>query len=145
MLGCPMPPSVGGVGFSFQPAHEYVSDDFTFRPNFPVTPEHVELDEIRRTQGDDASLARSARMLRNERRRQFRTDRRRYADIAAQINLHRAAERIVEQKLAAQRAATAHSDASRPSPKAASASAAKQKKAPTGNPNDRLSPCGRHG
>jgi len=32
--------------------------DGDYRPDFPVTAEYIELDEIRRTQGDDAVLAR---------------------------------------------------------------------------------------
>ena len=88
------------MGLSSQTANNYVADDFTFRPNFPVTPEFVELDEVRRTQGDAAVLARSAQMRRNERRRQVRSERKRYAEVAAQINLRRAAEHLADRKLA---------------------------------------------
>ena len=117
----PLSPSfgdrVGDAAATDQSSDPYVSapgigvggvpDDFEFRPDFPVTPEYVELDEIRRTQGDDASLARSAQMLRNQRRRQFRSESKRYAEIAARINLHRAAAKLAEQKLAAEKAAAA--------------------------------------
>jgi len=34
------------------------------------------------------------------RRRQFRSERKRYAEIAARINLHRAADKLAEKKLA---------------------------------------------
>ena len=80
--------------------------DFEFHPDYPVTPEYVELDEIRRTQGSEASAARSTEMMRNERRRRFRTERKRYAKIAAQINLQRAADKLAERKLAVQKAAS---------------------------------------
>ena len=74
--------------------------DLEFRPDYPVTPEYVEMDEIRRTLGSEASVARSTQMMRNERRRRFRTERKRYAKIAAQINLQRAADKLAERKLA---------------------------------------------
>jgi len=79
---------------------EGILGDLEFRPDYPVTPEFVELNEIQKTQGSDASAARSAQMMRNERRRRFRSERKRYAEIAAQINLQRAAERLAERKLA---------------------------------------------
>jgi hypothetical protein len=69
-----------------------------------VTPDVVELEEIRQTQGDDAVLARSAQMLRNERRRTFHSERKRYAEIAMNMNLRRAAETLAERKLAEQQA-----------------------------------------
>jgi hypothetical protein len=74
--------------------------DLEFRPDYPVTPEYVEMDEIRRTLGSEASVARSTQMMRNERRRRLRTERKRYAKIAAQINLQRAADQLAERKLA---------------------------------------------
>jgi hypothetical protein len=82
-----------------------LGDDFEFRPDYPVTPDFVEVDEVRRTQGDDASLARSTQILRNQRRRVFHSERKRYARIAAQINLHRAAQKLLAAKLAAEKAA----------------------------------------
>jgi len=39
-------------------------------------------------------------MMRNERRRAFHSERKRYAAIAAQINLQRAAGKLAEKKLA---------------------------------------------
>jgi hypothetical protein len=68
----------------------------------PVTPEYVELEEIRQTQGSEAASARSAQMLRNERRRTFHSERKRYADIAMNMNLRRAADTLAERKLAQQ-------------------------------------------
>lgn len=44
-------------------------------------------------------------MMRNERRRAFHSERKRFAEIAMNINLRRAAERLAERKLAAERAA----------------------------------------
>jgi len=87
--------------------------DIDFRPDFPITPDYVESDEVRRTQGDDASLARSTQMLRNQRRRRFRSERKRYAAIAARINLYRAAEKLAQRKLA-ENEAQAKLDARRP-------------------------------
>jgi len=92
---------------NWQPA----ADDVNFRPDFPVTPEYVELDEVRRTQGSDAALARSTQMMRNERRREFRSARKRYAQVAAQINLQRAADKLAEKKLAERAAAGSDSPA----------------------------------
>jgi len=129
----PLSPSFGDrVGTSDDLRTPYVDDDFTFRPDFPVTPEYVELDEIRGTQGDDAVLARSTQMMRDEQRRAFHSERKRYAAIAAKINLQRPAERLAEQRLAAQRAAAQNaspvSDAAGKKPPAAAGEAFAAKK-----------------
>ena len=73
-------------------------------PDYPVTADYVELDDIRRTQGEDAVLARSTQMLRSQSRRAFHSEHKRFAAIAAQINLHRAAEKLAARKLAEKQA-----------------------------------------
>ena len=65
----------------------------------------VEIVEITNTAGSDAAVARSTQMLRNQRRRQQRADRKRYAAIARDRNLQIAAEKLVAEKLAAEKAA----------------------------------------
>ncbi len=75
----------------------------------PVTPEYVELHEIRQTQGDEAASARSTQMLRNQRRRAFHSERKRYAEIAMNINLRRAAQKLAQRQLAEAREAASSS------------------------------------
>ena len=83
----------------------HVPDNFDFTPDYPITPEYVELDEVLRTQGSEASSARSGQLMRNEGRRRLHSERKRYAKVAARINLYRAAEKLAERKLAEQKLA----------------------------------------
>jgi hypothetical protein len=80
----------------------HVPDNFDFTPDYPITAEYVELDEVWRTQGNEASAARSTQLTRNQGRRRLHSERKRYAKIAARINLYRAAEKLAAQKLAEQ-------------------------------------------
>ncbi len=84
--------------------HGYDCPDLVIRADHPVTPEHVELVEISQTQGVDAAARRSGQLERNRRLRQLRHDRKRYAAVALEKNMRLAAEKLAEQKLAAQRA-----------------------------------------
>jgi hypothetical protein len=70
------------------------------RPDSPVSPEWLELRDIRNTQGDQAQEARFRQLERNRARRELRTNRKRYADIAMHLNLKHAAEHLAERKLA---------------------------------------------
>ena len=83
--------------------HGYDCPDLVIRADHPVTPEHVELVEISRTQGADAAARRSGQLERNRRLRQLRHDRKRYAAIALEKNMRLAAEKLAEQKLAARK------------------------------------------
>lgn len=71
-----------------------------FRPDYPLTPETVEVCEIYETQGPDAAQVRCDQLERNRRLRQRRSDRKRYAEIALRQNLRRAADQLARQKLA---------------------------------------------
>jgi hypothetical protein len=87
----------------------YVSADgseseLLVRPDFPVTPEMVEIVEVSQTQGEDAAAIRAGQLQRNRHRRELVQNRKRYAKIALQHNLRRAAEKLAQQKLAAQKA-----------------------------------------
>ena len=107
-MGGPQLPDVGNCGNADVPdelRNPWVPDDFDFRPDYPVTPGNVETDEIQRTLGDAASLARSSQLLRNQGLRFRNSERNRYAKIAARINLYRAAEDIAQRKLAPEHAA----------------------------------------
>ena len=71
-----------------------------FRPDSPVSPEFLELRDITTTQGADAANVRFRQLERNRVRRELRSDRKRYADLALRLNLKKAAERLAEQKVA---------------------------------------------
>ncbi len=79
---------------------QLTTDNLDFRPDFPVSPEFLELRDITRMQGPDASTLRFRELERNRARRQLRSDRKRYADLALRLNLKKAAERLAEQKVA---------------------------------------------
>ena len=118
----PQLPDVGNCGNAIVPDDlrtPHVPDNFNFTPDYPITPEYVELDEVSRTLGSEASSARSTQLVRNQGRRRLHSERKRYAKIAARINLYRAAEKLAERKLAEQ-AAAAGSDS--PVPKKPSVS-----------------------
>ena len=83
----------------FNSAHS-TGDTVDFRPDSPVTPEFLELRDITRVQGSDAATLRFRELERNRARRELRSDRRRYADLALRLNLKKAAERLAERKVA---------------------------------------------
>ena len=74
--------------------------DHTIRVDFPITPESIELREVFETGGEAALVARHKQQQRNQRRRQVAVGRKRYAAIALEKNMHLAAERLAERKLA---------------------------------------------
>ncbi len=93
--------SAAGVeGPAFPDNRQLTTDDLDFRPDSPISPEFLELREISNTRGPDAAAARLRQLERNRARRELRTNRKRYADIAMRLNLKRAAERLAERKLA---------------------------------------------
>jgi hypothetical protein len=96
--GCPIPPSVGGVGLSSQVADTASAQDF--RPDSPFSAEWLELRDIENTQGADARAARFRQLERNRARRQLRGTRNRYADLALRLNIRQAAERLADRRLA---------------------------------------------
>lgn len=81
-----------------------VTDNCAVRPDFPISPEIVEVCEIYETQGPDLAQVRCDQLERNSQCRQLRTERKRYAQIALQRNLEIAAKKLADQKLAAQAA-----------------------------------------
>ena len=94
---------------SHMPTVAYCKDgpgcpEHTIRADFPVTPEMVEILEISEAHGSDPAALRGSQLERNRHRRQLRTDRKRFAQMALQHNLRIAAERMVAEKLAAAKA-----------------------------------------
>jgi hypothetical protein len=76
--------------------------EHTIRADFPVTPENVEVYEVLQTEGSDAAARRGNQLSRNRQRRLQTSNRKRYAAIALERNLRLAAEKLAQQKLAAQ-------------------------------------------
>src|SRR5271166_1731539 len=106
--------------------------------NGPVTPEHVELVELRQTVGNEAMLKRASQHVynanRREQRQKARADYERHSAIARTRNLQIAAEKLVADKLAAQKEASqkaqpAPSETKKPPTSAAVASPANPKEA----------------
>jgi hypothetical protein len=60
----------------------------------------LEVRDISNTHGSDAASLRFNQLERNRARRDLRTSRKRYTDIAMRLNLKHAAERLAESKLA---------------------------------------------
>ena len=78
--------------------------EHTIRADYPETADLAELHEIQATQGMEAAVERYKLQQRNRMRRQFTTDRKRYAAIALEKNVRLAAEKLAEQKLAEKQA-----------------------------------------
>jgi hypothetical protein len=70
------------------------------RPDYPVTPESVEVIEVYEKFGDKAASLRNRQLERNRQRRLLRNERKRYQAVALERNLLRAADIIAERKLA---------------------------------------------
>ena len=114
-VGCPIPPSLGGVGpfsdLSPMPsagACEHGPDcpELVIRADHPVTPEAVEIIEVLETYGSDAAARRGGQLSRNKQRRLQTSNHKRYAAIALEKNMRIAAEMLAQRKLA-ERAARA--------------------------------------
>ncbi len=73
----------------------------TVRADYPVTPEMLEIHEIYNTVGPDAATVRMNQLDRNRHRRELRSNRKHYAELALKHNLRIAAEKLAAQKLAA--------------------------------------------
>ena len=108
--GWPVPPSFGGVGsasrLSPMPsagACEHGPDcpELIIRADHPVTPDAIEILEVAETYGSEAAR-RGSQLSRNRQRRLQTSNRKRYAAIALERNLRLAAEKLAQQKLAAQ-------------------------------------------
>lgn len=121
--------SAAGVeGPAFSPANspsetndrKPTTGNFDFRADHPVTPEMIEVLEVAETQGADAAALRGDQLARNRQLRQLRTERKRFARVALQQNLRIAAEKLAQEKLAAQTAIPTPDDATRKPPAAAS-------------------------
>jgi hypothetical protein len=109
--GWPVPPSFGGVGsasgLSPMPsagACEHGPDcpELIIRADHPVTPDAIEILEVAETYGSEAAARRGSQLSRNRQRRLQTSNRKRYAAIALERNLRLAAEKLAQQKLAAQ-------------------------------------------
>jgi len=75
------------------------SADTDFRPDFPISPEWLEVRDISNTHGEEAAAQRFRQLERNRARRELRTSRRRYADLALRLNFKKAAEHLADRKL----------------------------------------------
>src|SRR5271166_2851029 len=96
----PMPSSGG-----YCSEHGWDCPDLVIRADHPVTPEMVEVREVADTLGADAAARRGNQLERNRQRRELRSNRKRFADLAMQHNIRIAAEKLAQQKLAAEKAA----------------------------------------
>jgi hypothetical protein len=76
-------------------------DSVAFRPDFPLTPEMVEVLEVAETHGSAAAALRGSQLERNRQRRQLRATRKRYAETALRHNIRVAAEKLAAKQLAA--------------------------------------------
>ncbi len=74
--------------------------EHAIRADYPETPELAELREVYESQGSEAAGACHKRQQHNRQRRHSNTARKRYTAIALERNLHLAAERLAERKLA---------------------------------------------
>jgi hypothetical protein len=83
------------------------------RADYPLTPEMVEVVEVSQTYGPEVAAARSKQLMRNTERRHVNRERKRYAAIALEKNMRRAAEIMAERKLA-ERATHEESAAGKP-------------------------------
>ena len=99
-MGGPQLPDVGNCGGVTTDNRPLTTDNLDFRPDSPVSPEWLELRYISRTQGAAAADIRFRQLERNRARRELRSDRKRYGDLALRLNLKKAAERLAERKVA---------------------------------------------
>jgi hypothetical protein len=76
--------------------------ELIIRADHPVTPDAIEILEVAETYGSDAAARRGGQLSRNRQRRLQTSNRKRYAAIALERNLRLAAEKLAQQKLAAQ-------------------------------------------
>ena len=78
--------------------------ELIIRADHPVTPEAVEILEVAEIYGSDAAARRGGQLSRNRQRRLQNSNRKRFAAIALERNLRLAAEKLAQQKFAAQQA-----------------------------------------
>jgi hypothetical protein len=104
-LGGPQLPDVGNCGDASTDNRHATTDNMSFRPDFPVHPDWLELKDIENTQGPDARALRFKQLESNRTRRELRTNRHRYTDLALRLNIKSAAEHLAEKKLAEKLAA----------------------------------------
>ena len=83
------------------------------RADYPLTPEMVEVVEVSENYGPEVAAARSKQLMRNTERRRINRERKRYAAIAMEKNMRRAAEIMAQCKLA-ERATPDESAAGKP-------------------------------
>jgi hypothetical protein len=76
------------------------NSDADFRLDFPISPEWLEVRDVSNIHGSDAASLRFNQLQRNRARRELRSNRKRYVDIAMRLNLKRSAERLADRKLA---------------------------------------------
>lgn len=99
----PDPPPLPHSGNFCADHNSTACDCMLIRADFPVTPEAVEIIEVSETLGSDAAALRARQLERNRQRRELRTDRKRYAARAQELNIRRAADILAQRKLAAQK------------------------------------------
>jgi hypothetical protein len=100
----PDPPSMPYSGNYCADHQSTECDCMLIRADFPVTPESVEIIDVSETLGSDAAALRARQLERNRQRRQLRTDRKRYAARAQELNIRRAADILAQRKLVTQSA-----------------------------------------
>jgi hypothetical protein len=76
--------------------------ELIIRADHPVTPDAIEILEVAETYGSEAAARRGSQLSRNRQRRLQTSNRKRYAAIALERNLRLAAEKLAQQKFAAQ-------------------------------------------
>ena len=69
------------------------------RPDYPLTPEMVEVVEVTETYGPEVAAVRSKQLVRNTERRRLNRERKRYEAIALERNMRRAVEVMTQREL----------------------------------------------
>ena len=69
------------------------------RPDYPLTPEMVEVVEVTETYGPDVAAVRSRQLKRNTERRRINRERKRYEAVALERNMRRAVEVMTQREL----------------------------------------------
>jgi hypothetical protein len=69
------------------------------RPDYPLTPEMVEVVEVTENYGSDVAAVRSRQLMRNTERRRLNSQRKRYEAIALERNMRRAVEVMTQREL----------------------------------------------
>src|SRR5271165_2903887 len=123
VVGCPIPPSVGGVGLVPDISGPRVRDYTAEGIFIEATPEDMELNEILKEQGYKAFDRRAREHQRNadrrKQRKHFRANYERYVAEAKARNIQLAAEHLLKERLVAEKAAAQKEAAQKSQPEPA--------------------------